>query len=538
MIKVGVGVSYYGPAAPAHRDSIRGIKGKGIEIIELSGSAYPEMAYAELCRAALADELDVLVLVSHRSAFSLGSLKHLAETAHARQAILSATSTSATPAPLAFTAIPIAVLAAMAERDERTYTNTGILDTGFSEKSRPFASPWAQRTDGSLNVDSLEGDLYLTPEEALLLRAKRAGFEEGKLTSATYNYLGHAAPTLRMVLGDASKRKAEGIPHNYAFCVPTFGGLDHHQQDALWNLELAGCTTIEYRDCPYIDQARSYLTKLALDTGHDGIFFIDHDIMFRPIDALEMISEAEAKQDVVSAVYCMRKTAHSLIGATAVEVGTEVTFFDGGGLVPALYSGLGFSAIPKEVINALDGQLPQLYSTYLKAHVRPYYALDVNCSFYSGEDASFCARVQGLTIKMIAGSANPNGHDWDLTPEASKALTRHKVWLDTRPRIYHRGSYDYGIEDHSIAVPRYGSIKATLVASRAELRRFLASEMSLKAREHSQGVNEGATTPHSILEERGPCMNCSHPESNHAKGVGDRCENYVEMTKLQSLVAQ
>jgi len=500
-------------------------------IVELSGSAYPEIAYAELCRAALAEKIDVLIFASHRASFTPEALKLLAETSHARQEILSAVSTKAPAPPLAFTAVPLAALLAMSDADERTYTNTGVLDTGFSERARPFASPWRQLADHSVKVEPLDAGQYLTPERALLLRAARSGFPEAKLSACEFEFLGTAPITHRIKLGDAAKRKAHGITSNYAFCVPTFGGLDHHQQDALWNLEVAGCTVIEYRDCSYIDQARSFLTKMALAAGHDGVFFIDHDIIFIPSDALDMIAKAEEKQDVVSAVYCMRKTAHSLIGATAVEVGTEITFFEGGGLVPALYSGLGFSAVPRAVIEALDAQLPELYSITTGTTLRPYYALDVNGTFYSGEDASFCARVQGLTIKMIAGSANPNGHDWDLKADNSKALTRHKVWLDTSKRIFHRGSYDYGIEDHSIAVPRYGTVIATLLASRAELRRFTADKLSLDAQVRAQGADVGAEAGHSILEELGPCSNCGSLHSSHKPG-GIACQDYVEMTTL------
>jgi hypothetical protein len=187
--------------------------------------------------------------------------------------------------------------------------------------------------------------------------------------------------------------------------------------------------------------------------------------------------------------------------------------------VRALYSGLGFSAIPKAVIHALDAQLPELFSVYLGEKIRPYYAHDVNGTYYSGEDASFCARVQGLTIKKIAGSGSPNGHDWEVTPSDSAALTRHKVWLDTSRRIFHRGSYDYGIEDHSFAVPRYANLFGNLVGSREECALFYADQVSQNAYERSQGLDAGAEAPHSILEDHPPC-DCGHPHSKHLSPAG------------------
>jgi len=532
-MKIGIGVSYYGAVDPRHRDSIRALKGRGISIRMLTGTAYPEMAIAELCRAALADELDVLVIVSHRTSFAPDSVIELAKLAYEKQAVYSGTSTTA-PAPLlSFTAIPVGALLAAAERDERTYSNTGLLDTGFAGKSRPFASPW-KRLEGSLSVAPQIDGHYLTPEAAFFDRMREAGVDVALSQDCIFENLGHGKPSLRMQLGSAGLREREGIRYNYAFCVPTFGGLDIDQQEQLWQLELAGCTIVEYRDCPYIDQARSYLTKLAMDSGHDGVFFLDHDIQFRPIDALQVIDEAEKRQDVVSAVYCMRKTAHSLIGATAIEVGTHVDFFEGGSVVPALYSGLGFSAIPRAVFDSLDEQLPMLYSILCGTNLRPYYALDVNGSFYSGEDASFCARVQGLSIKQIAGEANPNGVDWDIQSAPERALTRHKVWLDTRIRIFHRGSYDYGIEDHSIAVPRYGTVRATLVGSRKEMRTFLADKLSREAQEHAQGIAEGLPeeAAHSVLEEKGPCEVCGELWSTHPRAA---CPGYEEMTTLHQV---
>jgi hypothetical protein len=522
QLTVGIGISYYGPASPAHRDAVRLFKNSVTEadrfrFQELHGSAYPEMAYAELCREALAEKVDVLFLLGHRrTGFTVDVIRQMCEEAFASGAIIGLSD-------LTFTAIPISALEKMAAAEEGTYSNTGVLDTGYSEgKARPFASPWIQKTDGSVDVKPWATGEYMTPEKALLVRALLAGvqFEHEPLVMG--QQVSEPSWSFRVHEGDAKKRSENGIAHNYAFCVPCFGGLDHHQQDALWNLEIAGCTVIELRDCPYIDQARSWLTKKALELGCDGVFFIDHDIIFIPRDALDMIEKAEELQDVVSAVYCMRKTAHSLIGATHPEAGTEIGFFELGQLYRALYSGLGFSAIPKAVIHALDEKLPKLFSSYLNEELTPYYALDVNGTFYSGEDASFCARVQGLTVKMVPGSANPNGHDWELDPSPEKAMTSHKVWLDTSRRIFHRGSYDYGIEDHSFSVPRYAKLKGQLVGSRSEVKRFLADTgtIGVAAVLRGQGLDDHATEPHAIIEEHPPCK-CGHGYVKHVERPKD-----------------
>lgn len=533
---IGIGVSHYGPYSPGHRDSMRKLLGSKIRTIELTGSAYPEIAYAELCRSALATKLDVLIFMSPKMSFTVEAVRWLAALARHDKQI------HKVGHGLNFCAVPLEVLLKMSEHSDRpgAYTNTGVIDTGFSEKARPFASPWKQQGDGSISVTPLSccalehcDGIYLSPEQSFFERAMSVDvriIDHSRETGAV-DVPAPTPITKRVKIGDAEMRLLNGILHNYAFCIPTFGGLDFDQQQDLWELERAGCTIIEYRDCPYIDQSRSELTRLALETGHDGIFFIDHDIIFRPIDALAIIAEAERLQDVVSAVYCMRKTAHSLIGAVRHEIGGEVGFFEDGGLYPALYSGLGFSAIPRQVIEALDEKLPLLWSDITKSLIRPYYALDVNGTYYSGEDASFCARVQGLTIRKIAGSGNQNGHDWDLEPSPEKALTRHKVWLDTRQRIFHRGSYNYGIEDHSIAVPRYAHFKGRLVATRGEVRRLLADELSPMALARAVGVDEEASEDgkHAILEEEAPCA-CGAAFSKHPV---DSCPGYVPYDQVR-----
>lgn len=513
-MKIGVGVSYYGGIDPLHRQGILECQEAELPILWLTGGAYPEMNYAEIFRDALASDLDVVIIVSASAAFSLRSVEEAAKLAAVKSFVVQDIAQ-----PFDFAAISQAALVLLAESETRTYSNTAVLDTGFSNsKSRPFASPWAPRTDGSVLVDPLIPGKYLSPEEALLERFMRAGID---ICVAPVPEVSLRKPPLRWMRvhrGDVSEREAASIKHNYAFCVPTFGALDHVQQDALWRLQQAGCVILEYRNCPYIDQARSELKRVAIDElGCDGVFFIDHDIIFLPSDAIKLCEEAEARQDVVSAVYCMRKTAHSLIGAPRLDLGWTLTFFEGGEVVPALYSGLGFSAIPKAVFTSLDRVLPELYSKTTDTTIRPYFALDVNGSFYSGEDASFCARVQGLAIRMLPGTANPNGVDWDVKEAPEKALTAHKVWLDSRVRIFHRGSYDYGIEDHSISVPRYASLKSKAVATRDEVIRIQADNLSLQAQQRAQGVDAEATEEgkHSVVDKRGPCLNCTKSFKEH-----------------------
>lgn len=510
--KIGGCIAYYGGINPLHAVAKRSALKAGIPIMELYGCAYPEIARADALREALATQCECIVLIDPNIVFSVDDINAIANLALKEQAIVTSTLTSPVEPrgwlingdspqffDASFMAVPLSVIEGMAKSDDRGYTNTAILDTVFSKDSRPFFSPW-KYNPGTLKAEPIETGFYCNPDVSFLLRVIKSGF--GVIRHGEVKTLG--LPKYGCTIFNAgedgkAKRKQYGIPE-YAICIPTFGPLDKDQQASLWELDKAGALIIQLHNCPYIDMARAELTRIALDVvGADGIFFLDHDIIFKPTDLLSLCKEAEERQDVVAAVYCMRKTAHALIGAVDSSVGDRIPFFDIGSVLPALYSGLGFAAIPKAVIDSLREAFPAIDAGFF-GKVHPLYALDVNGTFYSGEDVSFCARVQGLSVKQIQGEGNLNGHDWEI--KRTEAPTKHRVWLDTRVRIFHRGAYDYGIEDHSIVVPRYAELTGELKASRAEVREFLksAADVSSEAKIRSLGLDDGATAPHGTLE--------------------------------------
>src|SRR6185369_15651610 len=69
------------------------------------------------------------------------------------------------------------------------------------------------------------------------------------------------------------------------------------------------------------------------------------------------------------------------------------------------------------------------------------------------------------------------GYDpqWEMTHSGRPA----RVFLDSRVRIFHRGSYDYGIEDAGIVVPRIQQLETTMTASRKEARDILINALDL-----------------------------------------------------------
>lgn len=531
---IGVGIFYYGGMHPEHAQATRALQYDGIPVLEIHGCAYQEMALAEVLRETLEARVKCIVFIGADIIFDAKDVRELAECAIRENAIVSASIGRIKPGfskrkligrnfltklhikpqvwditqmdEMAFTAVPLTVIEKLTASETREYTNSAVINTGFSKNSRPFFSPW-KKASGTLETPPLVDGHQVTPGNAFLLRAQA---ENIQIFDATYINVKSTSPTSYSVryrnIGSEGvlKREAHDIHLNYTICVPSHGSLDLEQQAALWELEKAGMQIVEIHNCPHIDLVRSELTRIAIDElESDGLFFLDSDIIFLPKDVIEICKEAEARQDVVAAVYCMRKTAHALIGATDVSVGTEVPFFGIGKVLPGLYSGLGFTAIPKAVIEALKRKMVRIDHSGMPGPIYPFYALDVNGNFYSGEDVSFCSRVQGLTVRHIPsreGEGTPNGIDWELKREESP--TGHRIWLDTRVRIFHKGSYHYGIEDHSMCVPRYQELTGVLTPTREAAKEYLQSVDNLPSdvKIRSLGLDNGAEAPHSTLE--------------------------------------
>ncbi len=532
-MQIGVGVAYYGGKSPAHAEACRALLRAGIPVMEIRGCAYREMALADVIGDALEAGIDVLVMIDPDIVMTPADVFKIAASADNLQTVVSASAGRPKPGRpartglgdygpparairveprawdprlmngCAFTAVPKNVLLALRDAEERSYTNSARIGTGLAKNARPVFSPW-KKSPGTIVVDPLVPGLYTDPDTAFLCRVQELGFRVFDHEGISVSSSAASSYSVRVTnaFGHGRERQREnGIDCNYAVCVASFGPLDLDQGSDLWELEKAGVTIVELNGVAHIDLARSELKRIAIDElGCAGVFYLDHDIMFRPVDLLSIVREAEERQDVVAAFYCMRKTAHALIGAPDIEVGGTVGFFELGSVVPAHYSGMGFTAIPKAVFEALDEFFPELEAGF-SGKVRPYFALDANGNFYSGEDVSFCSRVNGLSVKHVPGN-QADGVEWELSRVAGKAPTRHKVFLDSRVRIFHRGAYNYGVEDHSFAVPRLANLEAKHARTREEVRAALRTtdDLPLEVQARSIGADDGATHVHGGIE--------------------------------------
>lgn len=466
-MKIGVVIAYYGGLHPKHAETLRDIARAGIPIVHLQGGPYPEISRAEAVQLAITDNVDVLVMLDGNVSTTAEDVRTLAAIAVRNRGVaIAQTYEIQDGCPrgwnpsirnrLAFCAIDKRVIDRMAEGIEPL--ETGLL------KGRPFFSPWTQ--EGQL----LCAGYYCPDDVAFLVRVRQLGFDI-VYSQEVFNY---------EILYDTkySERisiSTESRDSDYAICIPIFGPHMAEQYRLVWELEKRHVPVIEVHNCPYIDLARSRLVQIAL-TEHDfaGILFLDHDIIFNPKDLLLLIETAKEQNTMVSAAYCMRKSAHAIIGGFKKKPGDVVTWYEGGGLEPALYTGLGFSAIPRKIFEDMNA-LPLLEAGYQKP-LRPYFSLDVTGSFYCGEDASFCNRVQGLTVRYL-GNEN-----WEFDHG-----TENKILIDTRVRIGHHGSYTYALEDAGVVVPRLQTLKTVCVGNRedAKLSHLSAYDLPLELKQEA-----------------------------------------------------
>jgi hypothetical protein len=246
-----------------------------------------------------------------------------------------------------------------------------------------------------------------------------------------------------------------GVP--YAIACAYFGGLDPEHHQAVLALEYGEprVRVMRTHGVPYIDQARALLAAAALrELPDDGVLMmLDHDIIFHPSDVVRLVEEcATGAYDVVGVPYSMRKEGGSVIGFFAPPtLGEEwsIGFYARGGLYPAFGMGMGFTAIRMRVIRALADSM-QRVRCGTNALAWPMFALEVQADhsvlpngekvgFYHGEDVSFCRRASAAGFKL---------------------------GLDTRPRIGHKGTKIYAIEDTAFMVPLARDLTLKLVAEK------------------------------------------------------------------------
>jgi hypothetical protein len=495
VIRATVAINRYGGLSLSHAATLRGLRGLGLPIVELRGCAYPEMAQGEFCRQALQhlDELDVLLLVDPRASFDPALAVRLAQMAHERGAIVSASMgrdargnplafNASDPAsfvfrggklePCALAAVPLPVLARM--RDRMRDLGVGYFNSPFADMiDEPVIEQfWPLFTPFAKAQTSLREGWRLSPDGAFVLRALDWGETVLEEDPRPWGFECPVSdPSWTVLNWEASRDE-------YPIVLATWGQLDAQQQRMIHELEKHGTPICMLHDCPFIDVARDLLAERVFRSGFAGLFSLDHDIHFIPIDVLNVVREARERGAVVGVPYCMRKTGHNLIGSFEVAVGAELRAFEGGGVEPASYVGMGFTAIPRRIYEEAcedRGSPPLKTGISCDLPASPVFSLLIQNGFYAGEDVSFCARVHTINAREVTHGSWRMGSTWRGGTESPSG----RILLDTRPRIFHVGSYRFGLEDASVAVPRIESLRMQHVGSKEEAAEAVASAQSL-----------------------------------------------------------
>lgn len=487
---IGVGLAYYNTITHRLDEAIRGYLRDGLPIVEIEGCAYQEMARGEICRRALNrfDEgLRCLVLIDPSMTPPPAVVRSMAEYALHKRAIVAPmwspervayASTHETTPPLSGAAIPIELLKAIVEHSRKTespfYNTPSCADIDPASEFYPIFSPFGP--DGRSVIQGVR----VHPDEAFLHRARQAGVP-------ILGYGGPFKPAAPPPPITTVERNLRNARSNYLIGIATFGGLNTIQRRLLWELEKNGSPIFEIHNHPHIDTARDILAQKAIDLSCSGVVMLDHDILFVPIDLLNLCKEAERLQSVVGVPYCMRKSGHSIVGAFTHTRGEEIGFFHEGGIYPAAYTGMGFTAIPKKILQLAQTQVPPEPLRNAFGSAQPLFGLRIENGYYAGEDVSFCTRVHDIDGRQL------DSGEWVMKPKQEG-----RIFLDTRPRIFHQGDYRYGIEDAGMVVPRVSHLKSRLTATCAETLELLleVDSLSPEIQAQSLGVATGVNADH------------------------------------------
>lgn len=209
-------------------------------------------------------------------------------------------------------------------------------------------------------------------------------------------------------------------------CVPYFGGKDWEHDDLIDAARASGYRVEVINNYPYIDQARCYLAERALRIAEvDVVFFIDHDMIFDIDDIERMADEALTRNAVVSGMYLTRR----VMGVAVVKLDplpNKILCFKAGSLYPCSCLPGGFTAIPRKVLETMPVKRAMLGDA--KTTVRLWFYNEVlwfenggeENGVWMGEDVAFSKRVRDAGFEMF---------------------------VDTRPRVFHKGSHKFALED-------------------------------------------------------------------------------------------
>lgn len=219
------------------------------------------------------------------------------------------------------------------------------------------------------------------------------------------------------------------MKYDFAVLIPYYGNRIPRHIECVEALDKLGVPLVVMQDQPYLDIARSELVCKARRElpNIKAVCFIDHDMIFPdPQTVIGMMRRMiESNMHMVGAGYALRRPG-AMVSCFPIE-SKAITFYKAG-YEPARWVGTGFTGINVGVFEALDKVMPKLYCTSTRRDFVPYFERYIKNDTYYPDDVGFCYRIRDMGMR---------------------------VWIDTEPRVFHRGAYDYALEDAGYTVPNH-----------------------------------------------------------------------------------
>ena len=210
-----------------------------------------------------------------------------------------------------------------------------------------------------------------------------------------------------------------------AILTPCGTSIDNEHLECVQALENVDVIRTYGATC--LDQARALLVSKALGTAADIFFWIDSDILFDPADVYKVADRCRTGAYEVLAVAYSKRGPGLGVAANFKPGAYKVRFYEPG-VHEAHSVGLGFTAVRRSVFVGMSKGLPYVTVPGEKLKVWPFFLPIVTGGMYLAEDYAFSERA------LKAG---------------------FKLGIDVEPRITHKGSYKYAIEDIGFVCPKY-----------------------------------------------------------------------------------
>lgn len=220
--------------------------------------------------------------------------------------------------------------------------------------------------------------------------------------------------------------------NEFVVLVPHLNGIEFECEQSLQQLEAAGVRVVRREGCSAIDVARNELLSEALHDGAEAMMFIDSDIGFDPLDALQLLARPE---DVVAAVYA-KKNHREMASLFADDIKQVQLGAHAPGLYPLKFAAAGFLRIRAQVLHRMISEIRlPLCNTHWGRGIWPFF--------------------QPLIVPHPTAGLHYLGEDWAFSHRLAEIGVTPLA--DTSIRLWHWGRYGFSWEDAGQDVSRYAN---------------------------------------------------------------------------------